>query len=134
MTGNSASGSPTGTVTFYVCLPTQKPVACRSMAHQVGGAVPVTAGPHNTATSVSAPFTPTAGGYWCFASYYSGDSNYYSSVDSSVNECFDVPPLIVSANTVTFTEGEAAVPFQVSFIGGFGGVPVSRRRGPFRPG
>ncbi len=35
-------------------------------------------------------FTATSTGYWCFAGYYSGDSNYSASSDTSTDECFDV--------------------------------------------
>jgi hypothetical protein len=35
-------------------------------------------------------FTPSSAGYWCFAGYYSGDSNYEPSSDTSTDECFDV--------------------------------------------
>jgi hypothetical protein len=125
VTGNSAGGSPTGTVTYYVCGPTQKPIACHSTAKEVGTPAPLVAGASNTSHATSAAFVPTSGGYWCFASDYSGDSNYNASSDSSVNECFDVPPFITSANGVTFTEGETASPFQVTFIGGYGSVQYS---------
>ena len=90
MTGNSTGGSPTGTVSFYVCGPTASPTACTSQADQVGAAVGLTAGANNTATATSASFTPTSTGYWCFAGYYSGDSNYSASSDTSTDECFDV--------------------------------------------
>ena len=45
---------------------------------------------HNTATATSASFTPNAVGYWCFASYYSGDADYNTSSDATVDECVNV--------------------------------------------
>ena len=50
----------------------------------------LTAGATDTATATSVPFTPTAPGYWCFAGYYSGDSNYLASADTTVDECLQV--------------------------------------------
>ena len=90
MTGNAAGGSPTGSVYFYECGPTATAQACASQGNPVGGAVGVTAGANDTATATSPAFTPTSTGYWCFAGYYSGDSNYGASSDASTDECFDV--------------------------------------------
>ena len=99
VTGNAAGGSPTGSVSFYECGPTLTPTACTSQANQVGSAVNLSAGPNNTATATSGSFTPNATGYWCFAGYYSGDSNYSTSSDTTVDECFDV----ITASTSTST-------------------------------
>ena len=118
VTGNAVGGSPTGTVSFFSCGPTVTPEPCTSTADPVGSPVTVTAGPGDTATATSPSFTPDAGGYWCFAAYYSGDSDYSASTDTGVDECFDVPPVITSAGTVTFVEGEPASPFQVTSSGG----------------
>jgi hypothetical protein len=90
VTGNAAGGSPTGTVSFYECGPTASAQACTSMGNPVGSAVGLTAGAGNTSSSTSVSFTPTGTGYWCFAGYYSGDSNYSASSDTSTDECFDV--------------------------------------------
>ena len=93
VTGNAGGGSPTGTVTFYECGPTSTATACTSTAstaHPIGTPVNLTAGAHNTSTATSGAFTPSAVGYWCFAAYYSGDTNYKASTDTAVNECVDV--------------------------------------------
>ena len=97
--GNSTSGSPTGTVSFYECGPTLAPAACASTAHPVGGAVGVAAGANDTSTAGSASFTPISTGYWCFAAVYSGDSNYGTSSDASTDECFDVTAASTSTTT-----------------------------------
>ena len=76
VTGNVTVGSPTGSVTFYVCQPTAAPTSCTSQANQVGSPVELAAGGGATSTAQSVSFTPTSTGYWCFAGYYSGDSNY----------------------------------------------------------
>ena len=99
VTGNSTGGPPTGTVTFYVCGPTATPTACTSQSDQVGSPVGLSAGAGDTSSATSGFFTPDQPGYWCFAGYYSGDSNYNPSSDTSTDECFDVTP----ANTGTAT-------------------------------
>jgi hypothetical protein len=99
VTGNAAGGSPTGSVDFFDCGPTATAQACTSQANAVGGATSLTPGAGNTSTATSVSFTPTATGYWCFAGYYSGDSNYGASSDATVSECFHV----TSAGTVTAT-------------------------------
>jgi len=98
VTGNTAGGSPTGTVTFYQCGMTASPTPCASTANPVGGSVALTAGPGATATATSASFTPTSTGYWCFTADYSGDSNYFSSSDTTTDECVNV---VSSGDTVT---------------------------------
>ena len=100
VTGDAASGSPTGTVSFYECGPTAAPEPCTSQGNPVGGQQGLTAGGANTATATSPSFTPTATGYWCFAAYYSGDTNYAVSSDTSVTECFDVT---TTSRTITCT-------------------------------
>ncbi len=91
VTGNATLGSPTGTVSFYECGPTATPQPCTSTANPVGsGPVGFDTASGVTASATSVPFTPDAGGYWCFAGYYSGDSNYSSSSDSTTDECFAV--------------------------------------------
>ncbi len=90
VTGTEGPGSPTGTVSFYQCGPTATPQPCTSTVNQVGGTVGVTAGAGDTATATSFPFTPTSSGYWCFAGYYSGDSSYSGSSDTTTDECFNV--------------------------------------------
>ena len=90
VSGNATYGSPTGTVTFYECGPTASPEPCTSQANQVGSPVGVTAGANDTSSASSVSFTPNSGGYWCFAGFYSGDSNYAESSDTTTDECFDV--------------------------------------------
>jgi uncharacterized repeat protein (TIGR01451 family) len=99
ITGNEVSGNPTGSVTFYECGPTATEQPCTSLAHKVGNAVSVTASGSDQATATSAAFTATSTGYWCFAGYYGGDSNYSISSDTSIHECYDVTP--ASTSTIT---------------------------------
>jgi hypothetical protein len=83
----------TGTVCFYLCGPTQSPQACTSQADPVGSPVAVTSaapGELVTATSpaVTPPDSPVAT-WWCFGAYYSGDSNFSPSSDTSTDGCFE---------------------------------------------
>jgi hypothetical protein len=83
--------------------------------------VAVTPGAGHTSSATSASFSPTGAGYWCFAGYYSGDSNYTASTDATVDECFKVAPTITSASTTTFSEG---VPGSFQVTGSSGTSPV----------
>ena len=91
VTGNAAGGSPTGTVTFYECGPTSSPTACTSTANQVGSAVGVTAGGrqhrHGHLGLLHAHLHRLPG---ASPPYYSGDTNYTASSDTTTDECFDV--------------------------------------------
>ncbi len=90
VTGNDAGGPPTGTVTFYECGETATPTPCTSQTNEVGSAVTLQNATADTAFAESASFTPSSTGYWCLAGYYSGDSNYSSSSDTTIDECVDV--------------------------------------------
>ena len=108
--GDATFGSPTGTVTFYDCFAGASPAPCTSQANQVGGsAVSLTGGANNTSSASSVTFTPTSTGYWCFAAYYSGDSNYGSSDDSTTTDgCFDVT---TASSTTTTAPASSTIVF-----------------------
>jgi hypothetical protein len=110
VTGNDVDGSPTGTQSFYECGPTAMAAPCTSLANPVGIPVNLTPGPGNTSTATSAPFTPTAVGYWCFAGYYSGDSNYTANSDATVDECVDVTPSLTASLQITTRSLPPGVP------------------------
>ena len=120
VTGDSASGSPTGTVSFYECGPTPTAEPCTSQANPVGGPQGVTASSGNTATATSPSFTPTATGYWCFAAYYSGDLNYNVGSDTSTTECFDVTPVALHITTTSLPSATIGTPYstQLQAAGG----------------
>jgi hypothetical protein len=87
--------------------------------------VTVKAGADNTSTASSISFTPNAAGYWCFAGYYSGDSNYAASSDTSVDECFDVQQTSCNKITITSTslpEGTVGQPYSYALTA-CGGTP-----------
>ena len=124
VTGGATYGSPTGTVAFYECGPTASAAPCASQANLIGSPVSLAPGTGDTAT-VSAPsFTPTSTGIWCFAGYYSGDTNYQPSSDTTTDGCFDVIPapestatnLIMSVASVPYGS-ESAETFSGSVIG-----------------
>ena len=123
VTGNAAGGSPTGTVAFFQCGPTPVATPCTSMADQVGGAVVVTAGAGNTSTAASASFTPASSGYWCYGAYYSGDSNYLTSSDTSTDECVDVVSTVTITTASPLPEGTKGTYYKVKLAASGGIVP-----------
>ena len=80
-----ASGiPPTGTVTFYICANTTSGCSSSTQgAMQVGTATSLSSG-----QASSASYPVTSGSSYCFAAYYGGDSNYLSSSDTSIDQCF----------------------------------------------
>jgi LysM repeat protein len=89
--GNSAGGAPTGTISFYYCYADTAPVPCTAKLNKVGtGTVTLTPGANDTSSATSANLSTVDYGYYCFGAYYSGSSNYLSSADTAVAECFDV--------------------------------------------
>ncbi len=97
--------TPTGTVSFYLCLVSsataQTGTCAADSANLVAGTNPVTlgAGSGDTNTATSPAYTPTAAGSYCFSAVYSGDTNYNGSSDNlsgtpDSTECFSVtlPP------------------------------------------
>jgi hypothetical protein len=74
----------------------------------------LTPGEGDTSTTASPSFTPTSTGYWCFTGYYSGDSNYAVSSDTTTTEgCFDVTGPPPSVN-VAPPSGPPGTPVTVS--------------------
>jgi hypothetical protein len=108
LTGTAAGGHPTGTVTFFICSPSQLTPpdtgTCPTGGTQVGTAVTLTqVGTTNTSEATSASTTPNAVGRWCFRGVYSGDDDYLGSTDSDASECFMVakaPTTISTAQRV----------------------------------
>jgi len=100
VTGNTAGGTPTGTVTFYVCGPTATATPCTATTSKVKKPVKLKKGAKDTATATSAAFTPSSVGTWCFAGYYSGNPAYAAGSDTSVGECFTVTPVVAPCSLV----------------------------------
>ena len=90
MTGNAKAGSPTGSVSFYICAVTSVPTACTSPnLGPYGVELTSESGNHSVAQITIESFSTT--GYYCFLDEYSGDSNYNPVSDNdSSTECLDV--------------------------------------------
>jgi hypothetical protein len=103
ITGTGSQLAPTGTMTFYICSPAQLTNGtCSSGGTLVGSAVTVTPIANSNpvkSEALSAKFTPTSTGTWCWRGEYSGDGTYPASSDSSVGECFTVRQLPASIAT-----------------------------------
>ncbi|HLE97071.1 MAG TPA: choice-of-anchor P family protein, partial [Candidatus Thermoplasmatota archaeon] len=114
-----------GTVSFFVCAPSETsgdPPACPT------GGSPIGSQPVNSdGVAVSADFTPSAAGTWCFRAEYSGDATYLPSSDGLPSECFEVTqatPVIATASDPTGDVAGAASASDVATVSGPGAVPT----------
>jgi hypothetical protein len=129
--GDPATGSPTGTVSFYAC-PTGTSQSlttssCTNSPLNLLGIVDVTAGASGTSTASFLSFTPRSAGTWCFSAVYNGDTNYSASQDNTsaenldANECFlvtTIPPTIQTTTTPgTMVLGSGTVTDQAKVMG-----------------
>jgi hypothetical protein len=103
VTGTGSQLSPTGTMSFFICSPAELTNGtCATGGTAVGGAValtPIAMSSPPKSDALSAKFTPTSVGTWCWRGEYSGDTTYPASSDSSVGECFSVTQLPASIAT-----------------------------------
>jgi hypothetical protein len=113
----SGDGTPTGTVTFFVCDPTQTVGgACPDgQGTQVGSPVTTTAvsGSSPPASSAdSAAVTANKTGTWCFRGVYipggANGANYTGSEDASTGECFTVTDTAASTSAQTWLPNDTA--------------------------
>ena len=130
VTGNATAGSPTGTFTFYVCGPSLTPPPCTSTTGTMVGTGPVSviAAAGDAATADSPAFTPSSTGTWCFAAYYSGDSNYAPGSDTGSDGCFTVglaTPAVVTHPTKSIITSGASDTDVVVVTGDTTGGPPS---------
>ncbi len=105
VTGSVSGIDPTGSVTFYRCGPTSSPAPCTSSSWTSIGSKSL-GGTTNPGTATSATFSPASTGYWCFASVYSGDSNYVSSSDTTTDGCFHVT---AASSSITNSPATASI-------------------------
>jgi hypothetical protein len=87
---SGSNGAVTGTVKFFVCGPAASNPDCTFGGTQVGSAVTISAG-----QAVSAAFTPTAVGHYCFRGEYNPDAFAPYSPSNHTDqtlECFTVNP------------------------------------------
>ncbi len=117
VSGNSADGAPTGTVTFTECATGSAPALCPNGSPVGSAPVALTPGTGLISTATSVSFTPTAVGTYCFAATYTpgAGSNYGVSTDNvgntantpDDNECFSVTAPPTSPN---FTVAKSDTP------------------------
>jgi hypothetical protein len=106
VTGNQATKTPSGTVTFFLCsFPAGSTSTCDGTTNvgvNIGTGTLSGSGATASANSpdVNTSGSPLAAGHYCFRAEWPGDSNYTQalSFDGS-NECFDVTT--VNSQTVT---------------------------------
>ncbi len=118
VTGKAAAGSPTGTVSFYVCGPTASAAACTSPnlgPFTVG--LSTESGNRSTAAITIQANSP---GWFCFLDQYNGDANYSAVSDNdAATECLDVtggggggpytPTIVSSVSPSTIVYGNTAI-------------------------
>ncbi len=138
--GDALGGSPTGSVSFYLCQTgtgqTMAAGPCVSSSTPEDAGVDLITGPGNISSAVSTSFTPTAPGTWCFSAVYDGAANYLGSSDNTstsnldANECVLISSLlgdgIASADNASGTAGSA---FSFSVVTYGSPVPVIKKTG-----
>jgi hypothetical protein len=117
---SAGGGTPTGTVAFYVCNPTQVVANGGTCSATTGttvdtsvntaASIPATVPPSSTADSSA--ITANITGTWCFASVYTpggaNGSNYTGSNDSTSNECFTVTDTTSGSSTQSWLPNDTA--------------------------
>jgi hypothetical protein len=126
---NSGGGTPTGTVTFFICDPTQTVGGACPDGHgtQVGKPVTTAAvnpsSPPASSADSSPPVTVNKTGTWCFRGVYTpggtNGSNYTGSEDASSGECFTVN------DTTASTSAQDWLPNDTANVGSVNGAPLS---------
>jgi hypothetical protein len=114
----AGDGTPTGTVTFFVCDPTQTVGgACPDgQGSQVGSPVNTTAISGSNPPASSADSTPAVTvnktGTWCFRAVYTpggaNGSDYTGSEDATSGECFTVTDTTASTSAQTWLPNDTA--------------------------
>jgi len=123
----SGDGTPTGTVTFFICNPGQTSNgACPTGGTQVGSPVDTAAisGSNPPASSAdSALVAVNQTGTWCFRAVYTpggaNGSNYTGSSDASSGECFTV------TDTTTATWAQTWLPNDAATVTATAGAPLN---------
>jgi hypothetical protein len=128
-TVSGAFGTPTGTMTFFSCSPSQLTTASattcsNTIGTQIAGTVsnPNPAILDGSGDATSPPITPNEVGTWCFAGYYSGVAGKYApSADASSSECFQVGP----APSTTTTQQSASLSGTGTAVIGTSGATIT---------
>ena len=112
VTGTAAGGSPTGTVNFFVCNPTE--VATNGGTCSTGGTAAgsktLVAGTSPTSTADSDAVVANVVGTWCFRAVYvpTTGGNYTGSSDASTGECFTVKDSTAGTSEQTWLPNDSA--------------------------
>jgi hypothetical protein len=123
----AGDGTPTGTVTFFICNPAQTTGgACPTGGTQVGSPVDTVAvnGSNPPASSAdSSAITASQTGTWCWRAVYTpggaNGSNYTGSSDASSGECFTV------TDTTAATSQQTWLPNDTATITATAGAPLN---------
>jgi hypothetical protein len=132
ITGTDAGGTPTGTVDFFICDPTQTTGAAGNEVCSAGTAL---AGNPRTATAIAGSSPPKSQatsspavvanklGVWCFRAVYTpggaNGSHYRGSNDSTHGECFTV------TTTPSATSAQNWLPNDTVTVGPAGGAALN---------
>jgi hypothetical protein len=132
VTGSAAGGSPTGTVSFWICDPTQVTGSAGSEVCSVGTAlsgnpVAVAAGPGaNQSQATSSPaVVANQVGVWCFRATYTPSGTFYTgSSDATHDECFTITDTTsvgtaqnwLPNDSATITSGGSPLSGSVTFV------------------
>ena len=102
----------TGTVTFFICDPTQTSGGVCTGGTQVGSAVnltPVSASNPPSSTATSSGVTANKTGTWCFRGVYTPNTSAYTgSGDATVDECFTVSDTSTGSSTQNWIPNDSA--------------------------
>jgi hypothetical protein len=123
---DSADGTPTGTIKFFICSPTQTTGAAGSQVCATGGTELNTA----TADAVAGSSPPASSadstavianvvGTWCFRAEYTpsgtNGANYNASSDARHTECFTITDSTGTTSTQTWLPNDSAT---ITSVGG----------------
>jgi len=121
VTGTAAGGTPTGTVSFFVCNPSQVQGAagaenCTTGGSQVGSAITVVGVAGSNPPASQATSTPAVSanvvGVWCFRAVFTSSglnaNNYLGSGDATHTECFAVQDSTDIASTQEWLPNDSA--------------------------
>jgi hypothetical protein len=109
--GAALGGSPSGTVTFFICNPSQvSGGVCATGGSQVGSPVNVTPGPGaNQSSATPDAVSANIVGVWCFRGVFtSATVGYTGSSDASADECFTVTDTTSASSAQTWLPNDSA--------------------------
>jgi hypothetical protein len=127
VTGDSADGTPTGTVNFFVCDPTQVTGTAGSEVCATGGtpegsisATAITGSTPPKSEAFSLLVTTNKTGEWCFRAVYVPNTSFYTgSGDATHGECFLV------TDTTSATSAQNWLPNDTATVTSAHGAPMN---------